>query len=295
MINSRILWLAVLIFAFAFPAAANVSVELSLNREKYMQYEPIYVKVRLRNYSGQPLVFGKAEGLQGELQLEIVHNRRLIPPRKKKDFSLIGTVLLPGQSEEFIFRIDQHYKLTKIGNYTIHAYIKHKKLPNVFRSADRYMSVAPGVEVWRKTVGVPDVLAASRSAAGNGETLKMRSFSVRVLEERAVRHYYVVVEDKRMVYGVICVGKEVSSAPRAQEVDMLNRLHMVVPVASRLFRYIVINLDGKIEHQELIKRDKTVPGLVRDRQSGQVSRVGGVEAVAGVDYKLPEQKKRDAQ
>ncbi|MBO5688647.1 MAG: hypothetical protein J6S73_01865, partial [Lentisphaeria bacterium] len=158
-------------------------------------------------------------------------------------------------------------------------------------SPERSIEITSGVELWRRSVGVPDVLAGTRDVKMNDKPLKMRSFSLRVLEERAVRYYYVVVEDSRKVYGVIRVGREVSSAPRSQEVDMLNRLHLVVPVASRLFRYIVINLDGKIEQQEFIKRDRSVPGLVRDRKSGQVTRVGGVEAVPGVDYKLPDVKK----
>ena len=291
MVRYKGLWLIVLAFMLAFPAAAHVSVELVMNQERYMQYEPIYAKVRLRNYSGQPLVFGKNDQLKGELQLEIVQNKRFIQPLKKNDFSLIGTVLLPGQSDEFVFRVDRYYKLTKPGHYNIHAFVKHAKLQDVFRSADRSIEVTPGVEIWRRSVGVPDVLAGSRGKSVRPETLQMRSFSLRVLEERAVRHFYVVVEDAKRVYGVICVGKEVSSAARSQEIDMLNRLHLIVPVASRLFRYVIINLDGKIEHQEMIKRDKTVPVLGRDKKSGQVFRVGGIEAVAGVDYKLPEDKK----
>ena len=294
MIHCRILWLTGLMLICALPVAAQVSVELVMNQEKYMQYEPIYARVRLRNYSGQPLVFGKDEKLKGALQLEIVQNRRFVKPIKQEDFSLIGTVLLPGQSEEFVFRVDKYYKLTKVGHYTIHAFVRHAKLKDVFRSADRSIEVTPGVEVWRRTVGVPDVLAGSRAAQTRGGTLKTRSFSLRVLEERAVRHNYVVVEDAKRVYGVICIGKEVSSAPRTQEIDMLNRLHVISPVASRLFRYLVINLDGRIEHQEMLKREQSVPVLVRDGKTGQVSRVGGVEAVAGVDYKLPENAKQGA-
>ncbi len=284
-------WLAALMLAWALPAAAQVSVDLVFNQEKYMQYEPIYAKVRLRNFSGQPLVFGKDDQLKGELQLEVVHNKRFVKLLKDQKFSLIGTVLLPGQSDEFTFRVDQYYKMTKNGHYTIHAFVRHAKLTDVFRSADRSIEVTPGVEVWRRTVGVPDVLAGSRGVQEKASALKTRSFSLRVLEERAVRHYYVVVEDSKRVYGVLCVGKEVSSAPRAQEVDMLSRLHLVVPVASRLFRYMIINLDGKIEHQEMLKREQSVPTLILDRKSGQVTRVGGVEAVPGVDYKLPESKK----
>lgn len=283
--------LSVFIMFCAFSVAAQVAVELTLNQEKYMQYEPIYAKIRLRNYSGRPLVFGKDDKLQGEVQLEITQNRRIIKPLRLEDFSLAGTVLLPGQSEEFVFRVDRYYKMNQVGQYTLHAWVKHKQLPSVCRSAERFIEVSSGVELWRRSVGVPDVLAGTRDISKRESISKMRSFSVRVLEERAVRYYYVVVEDAKRVYGVIRAGREVSSAPRSQEVDMLNRLHIITPVASRLFRYMVVNLDGKIEQQELIKRNKSVPMLVRSRQTGEVTRVGGEEAVPGVDYKMPESKK----
>ena len=226
MVRCKGLWLIVLAFMLAFPAAAQVSVELTMTQERYMQYEPVYAKVRLRNYSGQPLVFGQNEQLKGELQLEIVQNKRFVQTLKKNDFSLIGTVLLPGQSDEFVLRLDKYYKLTKPGHYTLHAFVRHAKLKDVFRSADRSIEVTPGVEIWRRSVGVPDVLAGTRGKDERAEALKMRSFSLRVLEERAVRHFYVVVEDAKRVYGVICVGREVSAAPRSQEIDMLNRLHL---------------------------------------------------------------------
>ena len=108
----RSAWLAVSIMFCAFTVAAQVAVELSLNQEKYMQYEPIYAKIRLRNYSGRPLVFGKDDSLQGEVQLEITQNRRIIKPLSLKDFALTGTVLLPGQSEEFVFRVGIHQVMT---------------------------------------------------------------------------------------------------------------------------------------------------------------------------------------
>lgn len=272
----------------AWPVAAQVSVELMLNQEKYMQYEPVYARVRLRNYSGQPLVFGKNEKLKGELLLEIELNRRLIQPIESEDFSLIGTVLMPGQTSEFVFRVDKYYKLTKPGHYTMHAYIRHKMLADMFRSRDCMMEITQGVELWKRTVGVPDVLAGGRSEENRTKTMRMRTFSLRVMTEKSTRYYYVVVEDKKRVYCVMRVGKEVSSAPRSQEVDMLSRLHVIVPVASKLYRYLVVNLDGKIEQQEMLKQDRSVPVLRRDPRTGQVTRIGGTEALPGVDYKLQE-------
>ena len=289
---SKTFWLAVLGLTAALPVFAQVSVELVLNQEKYMQYEPIYARVRLRNYSGQPLVFGKNEQLKGELLLEIEHDHRIVPLQSAEDFSLIGTVLMPGQTSEFVFQVNRYYRLTKPGRYTMHAYVRHKMLPSMFRSADTSLEISPGVELWRRTVGVPDVLSGARSGAERRKGLELRTFSLRVLEERATRHYYIVVEDPKRVFGVIRAGRDVSSAVYSIEVDMLSRLHLVVPVANKLYRYMVVNLDGRIEQQEMLKQDQDVPRLIRDRRTGQITRVGGVEAMPGVDYKVPEMPKK---
>lgn len=287
----KIVWLAALLAA-AFPAFAQVSVELVLNQEKYMQYEPIYARVRLRNYSGQPLVFGQNEKLKGELLMEIEYDRRIVPPVSTEDFSLIGTVLMPGQTSEFVFQVNRYYRITRPGRYTMHAYIRHKMLPSMFRSADCSLEISPGVEIWKRTVGVPDVLAGERTGEARNKGMRLRTFSLRVMEERAIRYYYIIVEDRKRVYGVIRAGREVSSATYSIDVDMLSRLHFIVPVANRLYRYMVINLDGKIEQQEMLKQNREdVPRLMRDSRNGQVTRVGGVEAMPGVDYKAPEPAK----
>ena len=44
---------------------AQVAMDLSLNRTVYMQYEPIYAAVTLRNDSGRALAFGHDPKLQG--------------------------------------------------------------------------------------------------------------------------------------------------------------------------------------------------------------------------------------
>ncbi|MDY4162467.1 MAG: hypothetical protein SOX97_02655, partial [Sutterella sp.] len=62
---------ALVLLVVALPAGAQVSMELQLNRSVYMQYEPIFAKLKLRNYSGQPLVFGVADELKGELLFEV--------------------------------------------------------------------------------------------------------------------------------------------------------------------------------------------------------------------------------
>ena len=55
----------------AVTVSAQVAMDLTLNRSIYMQYEPIYACVTLRNDSGRPLIFGRKAELQGFLLFEI--------------------------------------------------------------------------------------------------------------------------------------------------------------------------------------------------------------------------------
>ena len=265
--------------------AAQVSVDLALAQHNYMQYEPIYAKVRLRNYSGKPLVFGKDAKLSGELLLEVEYNRRLIQPVNTGDMSLIGTVLMPGQTLEFIIPVNRYYKLTRPGKYHIHAYVRHAMLKDMFRSRDCVLDVVKGVEVWRRTVGVPDVLNGAPQTPSQSQS---RTFVLRILEENAVKYFYVIIEDSKKVYAVTRMGREVNSENYSAEIDMLSRMHLVVPLASKLYRYAVINQDGKIERQQILKAGKTKPGLLRNPDNGEVRCVGGTEALPGIDYKAPE-------
>ena len=60
--------LTLLICCAAVTASAQIGMDLSLNRTNYMQYEPIYACVTLRNDTARPLLFGKHPKLQGYIQ-----------------------------------------------------------------------------------------------------------------------------------------------------------------------------------------------------------------------------------
>ncbi len=274
--------------ALAFPAAAQVSVELALNQYNYMQYEPVYARIRIRNFSGQPLVFGKNEKLKGDLLLHITHRGRLVKPIGQKEFSLVGTVLMPGQTQEFIFPIDRYYCMNFVGEYRVYAYVRHQMMKDTFRSHECVLEITKGVEIWRRTVGIPKVLTGRRKLSEMPQEIDSRAFVLRVMTERASRYYYLLVEDPKRIYAVIRVGREIAMVPYSLNVDMLNRLHLIVPAAPRLFRYMVVNLDGKVEQQEMyMQENKVVPRLVRNKDTGEVTRVGGVAAMPGVDYAVP--------
>ncbi len=292
----RTLWAiaALVLMTVALPAAAQVSMELQLNRSVYMQYEPVYAKLKLRNYSGQPLVFGVADELKGEVLFEITRGTETIAKIPAKDIPVSMNILMPGASLELVVPISQYYQIEKLGTYRVHAYLKHKMLKDMFRSNECRFEVNPGVEVWKRTVGIPDMLRVGEADSGKKQQeIKERTFSLRVMGENAVKHYYLVIEDKQYVYAVLRVGREVGMERYKVEVDMLSRLHLLIPISPKLFRYAIVNLDGRAEQDKYLKTTKTIPSLVLEKNTGRVYVAGGAEALPGVDYQ-PQEKKGEA-
>ena len=77
---------------------AQIGMHISVNRTSYMQYEPVFARITLRNDTGKALLFGKSPQLQGFLMLEIRSGTRLAPKRKGKEISIDGLILGPGES-----------------------------------------------------------------------------------------------------------------------------------------------------------------------------------------------------
>ena len=71
-----------LLLLAAIVVHAQMGLDIDLNRTVYMQYEPVYACISLRNDSGRALVFGNDPRLQGFILFEIRDaNGRLVPKR----------------------------------------------------------------------------------------------------------------------------------------------------------------------------------------------------------------------
>lgn len=262
---------------------AQLGLELVMSRSIYLAHEPIFAKVKIRNYSGQPLVFGEDSRLRGEVLFEFVGpDQRVIAPLSDH-FSMVGTILMPGESKELIIPVSRYYNFRKAGVYRGHAYVKHQLLKDMFKSNDCRIEVSNGVPVWKRSVGVPEVI---RTNGLVNEKIKSRNYVLKTMVEGATKHYYLSIEDEKNIYAVLHVGREVGVERFKAEIDMLSRLHLIVPISPRIFHYNIINLNGQVELDQYLKTTRTVPSLVREPQSGAVHAVGGDQALPGVDYEV---------
>ena len=271
--------------AAALPAAAQIGIEVSLNRSIYMQYEPVYACVSLRNDSGRPLLFGSDPRFQGFVLFDIRdRDGRPIPQRPDAGISVTGLMLRPGEIKRMVIPIHKYYELDRTGRYTVRAFVSHNMLQQEYQSQSVRFRIERGVDVWTRTVGVANI-DEGRSDAPT----RTRTYTIRTMTEAPNKYYYLVVEDDSHVYGVMRVGQVIFSEHFSAEVDMLSRIHLLMPVTNKIFHYLSFSIEGENVNNSYWKITNTIPMLYRDPATGIVSRIGGAEARRGVDFRDPDQ------
>ena len=283
------------LFAAGFLAAfspallrAQIGIEISLNRDVYMLYEPVYACVTLRNDTGRPLLFGKNPKFQGFVLFEIKdRSGRVIPQRPDAGVSVTGLVLRPGEVKRMVIPIHKYYDLDRADRYTINAFVSHNLLPHEYQSRNINFNIEKGVKIWSRTVGMADI-----EGVVEAKTPRTRTYTIRMLTEAPNKYYYLVVEDEKQTYGVMRVGREIGREKFMAEVDMLSRIHLLVPISPKVFHYLSFSIDGENVNNSYWKISETIPMLYRDPVSGVVTRIGGSEARKGIDFRDPERDRK---
>ena len=195
--------------------------------------------------------------------------------------SISRLLLRAGEIKRLVIPVSKYYNLDPLGTYRMFAYVSHAQLPAEYQSKETRFQVSPGVEVWSKSVGIPDL-------TGKGEEKSVeRTYSIRSMTEGPDRFFYLVVEDNDKVYGVIRIGKRIGQEQFRAEVDMLSRIHLLMPVSPKVFHYLAFALDGTCIANQHWKTTGTIPTLVRDPANGMVTLAGGAVARVGIDFQDP--------
>ena len=268
---------AIMLFTVVLPA--DVVMKLTMPRERYMIYEPVIANLALRNTSGQGLIFGHEAEFKGFLEIGLfdMHNRPLKGSGTKID--LKGLILRPGTDHHIRVNIGKWLDMRRAGFYKLKVYISHPMLKNEYESNFCTFDIADGQVFWQRRFGIPNLQGAQL-----GEDLKMRTYTVKSLQDNSNIHLFLMVEDTQKVYAVkhlgVLVGRELPSC----EIDSLNQLHILLPLPARKFNYSIFDWHGKLEKQSYYKATKTTPVLYRQGSTGDVSVVGGELIIPGDGY-----------
>lgn len=279
-------------FLFAFVLAAlsvqaQIGMNMTASQERYLRYERIQLKLLLRNYSGNTLVFGETEselGGQGQVGGRLIFNvtsqsGRLVPIIDPKANPLAGMVFGPGESKELTLTLNALFDLQQDDFYSVTAYIDHKRLPQAFSSNTVNFEVRDGTTITKRTIGLP--------TKKNTDQIKSITASLMRFNDGKKEIYCLRVDDDRCVYGTFRIGPYITGSKPQLDADGASAIHVLIQVSPRLYSYTVyslINGVAKQRQQRYYLPDNGVPTL--SRAPGYLKILYAKPAQEGVDYKV---------
>ncbi len=249
----------------------QIALKLELSQKDYLQYDKVYAKVTMDNYSGTPIVFGSAEQLKGSLSFHIE------TPDKSVEFlidekitpNIENMILRPGFGATVTVPISKYYDMKTRGRYRVKAIIKHVRLPNAYQSNTMTCMVVKGITMYERKIGVPDVL-------NEGGQIALRKYRLVSYYNGADTVFNLVVEDEANIYAVRKVGFQTGSLVPVCEIDAFSNIHILNQVSTKIFSYLSFDYNGKLLKREIYDRVGTMR-FVRTK-SAMIKVQGGVIA-----------------
>ncbi len=275
----KILLCAVILSA-ACVTYAQMGITLESNRQNYLQYEGIFVRLKIRNFSGYPLAFGKNPKLSGKISFRIFsQDDELIGLKGKTQPTLIGNVIASNATKTITIPLSSYYRIVHPGRYRVKAIVGHSQLADSYESNTISFKVVKGILVWQRTVGIPNL--TGRVLRGK---IKHRTYRIMSMYDGSNKVFYLVIQDDKKVYSVKRLAYEMSHAKPKCEIDSLSRLHILLQITPKVFIYFVFDINGTLEERNNYLKAKTSPILVRNKEDGSIMIVGGTRARRDVDY-----------
>lgn len=272
----RILPLSFLFLATAaFPALAQLAVEVTVDQEQFLRDEAIKAKVRITNHSGQTLKLGAdnswlAFSIEG---LDSGSVARLGDVQVAGEFTLESAHVATRTVD-----LTQGFDLSEPGRYNVTGTVRIKDWGVEVPSKPLRIEVVRGTKVWEQEFGVP-------GATGAPET---RRFILQHAnyQKRLMLYLRVADLDDRKVFRVMPLGPVVSFSRPEALVDQNSELNVLFQSGARSFLFYVIRPDGEIAIRQSYDYAGSRPSL-RQTEEGRIFVGGGARRVAQSDIPAP--------
>jgi hypothetical protein len=268
-----------------FNAAAQVSVEVTMDQGEFLPSETIPAAVRITNRSGQPLHLG-ADANWLTFNVESADGFIVV---KNEDVPVLGEFDL-GSSQVATKRVDlaPYFGLMRPGRYRVTATVQIKNWNDAMTSPPKEFYVITGVKIWAQDFGVPV------PAGETNRTPEVRRYTLEKANYlRTQLRLYVQVSDpsEARVFKVISLGKTVAFGEPEMQLDRSSNLNVLFQSGASFFTYAVVNPDGEIVKQEIYDYVSKHPRLNMN-DDGTVTVTGGVRRLKSDEIpmvKLPDQ------
>jgi len=266
------------VFISSFSLFAQLAMSLKLNGESYIRYEKIYAKLTIKNQSGQTIVFGTNEKLQGKITFQIDTMRGEAPRKiQEPEFEIKDTLLQAGDKTSLSIPLTKYFEFPNAGRYRVKAIVSHSQLPKAYETEPVEFNIVNGDVVWTTSAGVP---------LDDEGTIDKRKYSIISYFDGNSKILCLLVDDEKHIYGLTKIGFDIGTVKPECEVDNLSNLHMLIQNSASVFSYFVYDINCRLEDKEVYKRidEYTTPHLFKDEKTGRINVIGGILAVEGQDY-----------
>ena len=198
----------------ASPAFAQIALDLTLQEEKAIMYEPIVARLRLKNGFGDPIHFGIAPN-NARLIFDIQTSGGDYVFPLSGDPLLTGVDINPNETREFEIEISRLYPLTKLGRFKVQAVIELRE--TAYPSRPRTLEISNGVELMRLKAAVPNT---------EGE---LRAYILKTLPKKEGVSLYLLIEDEpgERICGLEHLGFFVRNPDPSLRMDEVGNLHVL--------------------------------------------------------------------
>lgn len=272
--------LLVLVMLIATAAQAQIGLKLESNHDAYLRYEPIRLRITVRNLSGNTLVFGGENTREnGNLILDVKSlSGRNVRNLDLKANPMSNLIMAPGEERVLYMRLNTLFDVQREDTYTVRAIINHKRLPTKYRSDALTLEVRDGMLVQDRTVGLP--------SAQSNDMIESMKLSLLRYNGNDGSLYCLRADDRMRVYGTFRLGPFIMGGQEPQmEIENGNSVHILLQVAPRLFSYTTFS----IGRREIKKRQEiyytAAGGLPRlSRETGYLKVHNVALAQVGKDF-----------
>jgi hypothetical protein len=254
--------------------SAQVTVEIVLDQEQFLQDESLPLKVRITNRSGQLLHLGQDKDW---LKFTVERRDGRITTRLG-DVPVQGDFLLDSSKvADRLVDLMPYYDLEP-GRYHVTAVVKIPQWKEEVSSPPKLVDVIRGTKIWEQVVGVPapDGIPDARKYILEQANYLRRLYLYLRLTDRS----------EHVVYRVLPIGQLVSFGRPEAQTDRESRLHVLFQTGARSFTYCVVDTEGKIALRQRHDYAATRPVLKSDGE-GHISVKGGMRRLTKWDVPAP--------
>ena len=270
----KILYALVAGLALAPAALAQVTAEIVFEQDLFLRSESLPLRVRINNFSGQPLVFGNIP----EWLTFMVENRDGIVLRKLSDIPMPKPFTVES-SKSVSLRVDlmPHFKLSEQGHYSVHAQIKIPQIEREIRTDPKGFDIISGTTLWEREVGLPGAKPpiVRKFALQKAMFIKQIRLSVRVTDANETE-----------VFRVVPLGVLLSFSEPEALVDNASQLHVLFQSGPKSFLYTIVTAEGDLIIRQTWDYANTRPRL-QSADDGRVIVAGGARRILLSDLPPP--------